>query len=68
MSENFAKLPPDLPIPVDDGSGDRLLGKNLPDVVLISTSGKRVNISDLEGTVVFYLSELGLKPTPSGVL
>lgn len=54
MSENLTKLPPDLPIPIDDGSSDRLLGKNLPDVVLISTSGKRVNISDLEGTVVFY--------------
>lgn len=37
MSENFTKLPPELPITIDDGSGDRLLGKNLPDVVLIST-------------------------------
>lgn len=37
MSENFTKLPQDLPIPIDDGSGDRLLGKNLPDVMLIST-------------------------------
>ncbi len=54
MIQNFSQLPSNLPIPVDDGAGDRLLGKNLPDIILNSTSGKSLNISSIKGCVVFY--------------
>ena len=54
MAQGFSQLPSDLPAPVDDGAGDRLLGKNLPALVLNSTSGKQVNLSDIKGSVVFY--------------
>lgn len=54
MTQDFSKLPSNLPVPVDDGAGDRLSGKNLPDIVLNSTSGKSLNISSIKSRVVFY--------------
>ena len=54
MAQDFSQLPSDLPIPIDDGAGDRLLNKNLPDLVLNSTSEKQVNLSNLKSRVVFY--------------
>ncbi len=54
MSENFTELPFDLPIPLDDGAGDCLLGKSLPHVILTSTSGNKINLADIQGRIVFY--------------
>ncbi|HEY9769269.1 MAG TPA: peroxiredoxin [Coleofasciculaceae cyanobacterium] len=54
MIIGFNELPPNLPIPLDDGATSHLLGKNLPNVVLDSTSGKPVNISSIQSNVVFY--------------
>jgi hypothetical protein len=34
MTQDFSELPPSLPVPLDDGASDRLLGKNLPHVIL----------------------------------
>jgi peroxiredoxin len=48
-------LPADLPVPVDDGACDHLLGRPLPDVKLRSTVGDAVRLADLEATVVFYV-------------
>jgi peroxiredoxin len=47
-------LPPDLPIPVDDGACDGLVGRQIPSLALPSTSGKRVDASGLTGTVVLF--------------
>lgn len=52
--ENFTELPQTLPVPVDDGACVHLLGKKLPKVVLTSTRGRQVNLSDIKGKVVFY--------------
>lgn len=53
MAQDFSQLPSDLPVPIDDGAGDRLLNKNLPNLVLNSTSGKQINLSNIN-RVVFY--------------
>ncbi len=39
MSTGFHELPPDLPVPEDDGAADHLPGVPLPAVVLVSTAG-----------------------------
>jgi peroxiredoxin len=48
-------LPDGLPVPVDDGACDHLVGAALPAVSLRSTVGDRVQLSDLESTVVLYV-------------
>ncbi len=47
-------LPPDLPVPVDDGACNHLPGKVLPLISLVSTSGSLVNLADVPGRVVVY--------------
>ena len=54
MAENLDSLPANLPVPIDDGAGDLLLGKRLPNIVLGSTSGKSVNIAHSDRRTVFY--------------
>src|SRR6058998_1889042 len=50
MSEpNLYELPPDLPVPVDDGTADHLAGSRLPDVALPATDGRKVRL-DREGS------------------
>src|SRR2546428_2560916 len=54
MSGPVAELPPNLPVPVDDGACDELPGKRFPPLGLPSTSGGRVDLSKLAGRVVVY--------------
>jgi peroxiredoxin len=54
MTQDFSELPSNLPIPVDDGASDRLLGKSLPNVILASTSGNQINLADIKGRIVLY--------------
>ena len=54
MIKDLHTLPANLPIPVDDGACDHLLGSRLPSVSLISTTGASVNISTYAGTLVVY--------------
>src|SRR5919199_854398 len=53
-SHNIYELPQDLPVPVDDGACDHLMGMRLPSVPLISTSARVVDLSRLSGLVVVY--------------
>jgi len=51
----FQNLPPDLPVPVDDGAADHLPGRALPAIELSSTSGERVALDRLgPGRTVVY--------------
>jgi peroxiredoxin len=50
----LTELPQDLPIPVDDGACDHLLGSCLPSIALPSTQGKCVNLSTIADRVVVY--------------
>jgi peroxiredoxin len=62
MTQYFSKLPPNLPVPVNDGASDRLLGKNLPHVILASTSGNQINLADIQDKIVLYCYPMTGKP------
>lgn len=48
------KLPPNLPVPEDDGAADHLIGMNLPSLYLQATDGMKIDLSQLAGHVVIY--------------
>ena len=62
-------LPPDLPVPADDGAAGHLVGRTLPDLALPATDGSAVNLAKLAGRTVVYIyprtGEPG-KPPPDG--
>src|SRR5262245_41444463 len=66
---NIMEVPPDLPVPVDDGATSHLTGLGLPNVALTATDGSQVNLSTLAGRTVVYIyprtGEPG-KPSPDG--
>jgi peroxiredoxin len=68
-ARNIMELPPDLPVPVDDGAASHLTGLALPDLALTATDGAQVNLSKLRGRTVVYVyprtGEPG-KPSPDG--
>lgn len=47
-------LPPDLPIPVDDGLARHLPGSQVPHILLRSTDGDRIDLGSIPGTVVVF--------------
>jgi peroxiredoxin len=55
VTHNPAFLPPDIPIPQDDGAARHLAGMKLPDLALAATSGPAVNLSKLNGRTVLYI-------------
>jgi peroxiredoxin len=63
-------LPPDLPQPVDDGAADHLWGTPMPQALLCSTLGRRVDLSDLgvARTVLYCYPRTGVpgEPLPEG--
>jgi len=66
---NIMELPPDLPVPVDDGAASHLPGLRLPDIALVATDGSRVSLVRLAGrTVVYAYPRTGQpgKPSPDG--
>lgn len=54
MIKDLHTLPNNLPVPVDDGACDHLMGSALPSVSLTSTSGRIVDLSAYTGTLVIY--------------
>jgi peroxiredoxin len=48
-------LPPDIPVPQDDGAARHLTGLRWPDIALAATSGPAVNLSKLKGRAVVYV-------------
>jgi len=56
MTKNLYKLPPDLPVPIDDGACDHLPSVEMPAVSLPSTLGGRVKLAEASrsGTTVFF--------------
>jgi peroxiredoxin len=44
---NYLELPDDLPVPVNDGECDHLLGMDIPDLSLPSTDGCDINIGSI---------------------
>jgi peroxiredoxin len=69
MSRDVYTLPPDLPVPVDDGAADHLLGTMLPQLTLESSHGP-VSIRELgrERLVLYVYPRAGRpgRPLPPG--
>jgi peroxiredoxin len=67
---NLNELPPNLPVPKDDGGARHLKGMAMPDLELMSTSNRRVNLSKLSAprVIVYAYPRTGEpgKPSPPG--
>jgi peroxiredoxin len=48
-------LPPNLPVPTDDGAARHLTGLKLPSLVLAATDGSSVDLSQLAGRTLLYI-------------
>src|ERR1051326_7440256 len=59
---SFTELPPNLPVPQDDGACVHLPCKRLPDLGLLSTSGQSVNLHRRTGLSVIYIYPLTGRP------
>ncbi len=63
-------LPPNLPRPVDDGATDHLAGMLTPKISLLSTAGRKVDVSALSAprTVIYCYPRTGVpgEPLPEG--
>jgi peroxiredoxin len=54
--QSFRDLPPDLPVPEDDGAADHLRGAMLPPLTLPATSGGDVELADAAArTLILYV-------------
>src|SRR5688572_14710362 len=53
-SDNLYQLPVDLPVPIDDGAARHLPGLRIPSLVLQSTSGRKINLSELNSRTIVY--------------
>lgn len=62
---NLNVLPEGLPVPVDDGACNHLVGKSLPQIDLPSTSGRRVELFALPRRTVIYCYPLTGRPDRS---
>jgi peroxiredoxin len=60
---DFNQLPPDLPVPENDGAADHLPGRSVPPLTLPATSGQRVALDQLgAGRTVLYVYPLTGRP------
>jgi peroxiredoxin len=70
MSADYTSLPPDLPVPEDDGAADHLTGTMLPSLLLPSTGGGTADLTDLgkERLVAYVYPRTGRpgEPSPDG--
>lgn len=69
MSDPYA-LPEGLPVPLDDGGADGVLGRSLPSVPFPSTAGDAVDLSMFSSRklVVYVYPQTGVpgRPAPAG--
>jgi peroxiredoxin len=54
-THNPSVLPPNIPIPQDDGAARHLAGMWLPDLALPATDRAQVNLSKIKGRTVVYI-------------
>jgi peroxiredoxin len=59
---NLNTLPSNLPVPVDDGGADHLLGMEFPKICLHSTSGQQVELQSVAGRLVLYFYPMTGRP------
>ena len=70
MARDLSTLPDGLPVPVDDGACDHLVGTRLPAIALPSTAGRKVVLTKTgrPRTVVYAYPRTGVpgEPSPDG--
>ncbi|MEX2108628.1 MAG: peroxiredoxin [Solirubrobacterales bacterium] len=70
MSADYRELPPDLPVPLDDGAADHLAHMMLPNLRLASTRGGTESLAELAGEVLvaYVYPRTGTpgEPSPQG--
>ena len=72
MNAEYTQLPPDLPVPADDGAADDLVGMELPDSTLPSTRSGAIDLAAATGSarwlVVYVYPRTGTpgEPLPAG--
>ena len=54
-ADDLYALPPDLPVPVDDGACQHLEGSPIPPIKFRSTSGTLIDLSALPGRLVLFV-------------
>ena len=70
MTRDLRSLPPDLPVPADDGAADHLPGALVPSVRLTSTLGGEVDLAAAAagpGRLVVYVYPRTGKPGEPGI-
>ncbi len=69
MRADFYDLPPDLPVPVDDGACAHLVGLALPALRLSSTGGRLVDLhaAAAERAVLFFYPRTGRPDEPAPI-
>lgn len=66
-ADDLYSLPPDLPVPEDDGAADALPGSRLPPVSLAATDGSEVTLAAVPGRVVVFAYPRTGKPGESSL-
>ena len=51
---NLNQIPLNLPVPLDDGLADHLIGMKLPSLSLLATNATKVDLSQVQGRFVVY--------------
>ncbi len=54
-TDDIHSLPPNLPVPVDDGACGQLEGSPIPPIKFRSTSGGTIDLSTERGRIVVYV-------------
>ena len=49
---DLSKTPDDLPVPVDDGAAKHLVGMTLPNLSLLATNGKKIDVGSFKDFLV----------------
>jgi peroxiredoxin len=63
---SFGNLPSGLPVPTDDGAADHLLGASVASVLLPTTDGRHIDLSQHESTwLVIYVYPMTGRPDQS---
>ncbi len=66
VTNHLFHLPPDLPVPIDDGAASHLRGATLPQIVLPATHGAPVPLHTLHRAVIFFYPRTGVPGFPTG--
>src|SRR3954470_19198004 len=54
LGDDVFTIPPDLPVPEDDGAADHLLNAVVPETTLQATTGEAVTLAALDGRTVLF--------------